>query len=199
MAKEKILRPEAAAVKAMIAEATRIDAGLLAMEKTESMQRRAAQQAAQALYDDRIRKTLEEMDVEHINRSKQGIRISLLRDAKIENIWQLSQKSFQHLNAIPGLGERSVRKILDTVKGIVENTKQTIRIRIRMENPDPVDEALIRALYIRIHAPALREAGKVLYKAHHKPLQQELTLARKSTSGFGWLFKSQSAKQDRLQ
>ena len=146
MAKEKILRPEAAAVKAMIAEATRIDAGLLAMEKTESMQRRAAQQAAQALYDDRIRKTLEEMDVEHINRSKQGIRISLLRDAKSENIWQLSQKSFQHLNAIPGLGERSVRKIQDTVKGIVENTKQTIRIRIRMENPDPVDEALIRAL-----------------------------------------------------
>ena len=70
MAKEKILRPEAAAVKAMIAEATRIDAGLLAMEKTESMQRRAAQQAAQALYDDRIRKTLEEMDVEHIKRPR---------------------------------------------------------------------------------------------------------------------------------
>ena len=195
MAKEKILRPEATAVKAMIAEATRIDAGLLAIEKTESLQRRAAQQAAQALYDDRIRKALEEMDIEHINRSKQGIRVSLLRDAKIENIWQLSQKSFQQLNAIPGFGEQSVRKIQDTVKGIVENTKQTIRIRIRMENPDPVDEALIRALYIRIHAPALREAGKALYKAHHKPLQQELTLARKSTSGFGWLFKSQATKQ----
>ena len=37
MAKEKILRPEATAVKAMIAEATRIDAGLLAIEKTESL------------------------------------------------------------------------------------------------------------------------------------------------------------------
>ena len=90
MAKEKILRPEATAVKALIAEATRIDAGLLAIEKTESLQRRAAQQAAQALYDNRIRKALEEMDIEHINRSKQGIRVSLLRDAKIENIWQLS-------------------------------------------------------------------------------------------------------------
>lgn len=59
MAKEKIWRPDATAVKEMIAEATRIDAGLLAVEKTESVQRRAVQQAAQALYDDRIRKSLE--------------------------------------------------------------------------------------------------------------------------------------------
>ena len=121
MAKEKILRPETAKVKNMIAEATRIDAGLLAIEKTESQQRRAAQQAAQALYDDRIRKALEEMDVAHINRGKQGIRVGLLRDNGIENIWQLSQKSFQQLNAIPGLGDQSVRKIQDTVEGIVNN------------------------------------------------------------------------------
>ena len=93
MAKEKILRPDTAEVKNMIAEATRIDAGLLAIEKTENEQRRVAQRAAQALYDDRIRKTLEEMDIEHINRGKQGIRVSLLRDNGIENIWQLSQNA----------------------------------------------------------------------------------------------------------
>ena len=195
MAKEKILRPETAKVKNMIAEATRIDAGLLAIEKTEREQRRVAQQAAQALYDDRIRKALEEMDVEHINRGKQGIRVGLLRDNGIENIWQLSQKNFQQLNAIPGLGDQSVRKIQDTVEGIVNNTMETIRIRIQIENPDPVDEMLIRALYIRIHAPALQKAAKALYKTHHKPLQQELTLARKATGGFGWFFKSQAAKQ----
>ena len=159
MGTEKILRPETGLVKQLIAEATRIDAGLLAMQSSEKEHRRAAQQAAQALYDDRIRKALEEMDVEHINRGKQGIRVSLLRDSGIENIWQLSQKSFQQLSSIDGMGEQSVRKIQDTVKGIVENTKDTIRIRIRMDNPDPVDELLIRALYIRIHGRALREQG----------------------------------------
>ena len=195
MAKEKILRPESAEIKKMIAEATRIDAGLLAMQNTETNQRRAAQKAAQALYDDRIRKALEEMDIEHINRGKKGIRTGLLRDNGIENIWQLTQKSYQQLNGIEGLGDQSVRKIQDTVEDIVENTKNTIRIRIRMENPDPVDDELIRALYIRIHAKSLREQGKTLHKQNHKPLQQELTLARKSTGGFGWLFKSQAAKQ----
>ena len=195
MAKDKILRPEAAEVKAMVAEAERIDAGLEAMQNSEKDQRRAAQQAAQALYDDRICKALTEMDVEHINRGKQGIRVGLLRDNGIENVWQLSRKSFQQLNSIDGLGEQSVRKIQDTVKGIVKNTKDTIRIRIRMENPDPVDDELIRALYVRIHARSLREQGKALYKQHHKPLQQELMLAKKALSGFGWLFKSQTVKE----
>ena len=195
MGKEKILRPESGAVKEMIAEATRIDAGLLAMQSTEKEHRRAAQQAAQALYDDRIRKALEEMDIEHINRGKQGIRVALLRENGIENIWQLSQKNAQQLGTIDGLGQQTVRKILDTVKGIVENTKDTIRIRIRMENPEPVDDALIRALYIRIHGRTLREQGTALYKAHHKPLQQELTAARKALSGFGWIFKSQETRQ----
>ena len=195
MAKEKILRPDAAAVKEMIAEATRVDSGLQAMQNTETAQRRAAQKAAQALYDDRIRKALTEMDIEHINRGKRGIRVSLLRDEGIENIWQLSQKNFQQLNSIDGLGDQSVRKIQDTVKDIVENTKNTIRIRIQMEEPDAVDEELIRALYIRIHAKPLREQGKELYKQNHKPLQQELVLARKALSGFGWVFKSQAAKQ----
>ena len=195
MAKEKIFRPDAAVVKEMIAEATRIDSGLQAMQNTETAQRRAAQKAAQALYDDRIRKALTEMDIEHINRGKRGIRVSLLRDEGIENIWQLSQKNFQQLNSIDGLGDQSVRKIQDTVKDIVENTKNTIRIRIQMEEPDSVDEELIRALYIRIHAKPLREQGKELYKQNHKPLQQELVLAKKALSGFGWVFKSQTAKQ----
>lgn len=35
MAKEKILRPDAAQVKAMIAETMRIDTGLLAMQNSE--------------------------------------------------------------------------------------------------------------------------------------------------------------------
>ena len=195
MAKEKILRPDSAAVKAMITLATHIDAGLLAMQNSEKEQRRAAQQAAQKLYDDRIQKALEQMDVEHINRGKQGIRVGILRDNGLENVWQVSQCSFQKLCGMEGLGEQSVRKIQDTVKGIVQNTKDTIRIRIHMDRPSPVDEELIRALYIRIHAKDLRQQGKMLYQANHKPLQQELTLARKALNGFGWLFKSQASKQ----
>ena len=195
MAKEKILRPESAEVKAMIAEATRIDAGLQEMQNSEKAHRSAVQQAAKALYEDRMREVLEDMDIEHINRGKQGIRVNLLRDNGIENIWQLSQMNQKQLGSIDGLGEQTVRKIQDTVKGIKNNTKDTIRVRIRMDDPEQVDEDLIRALYIRIHGRALRQRGAALYKANHKPLQQELALAKKAQSGLGWLFKSQATRQ----
>ena len=139
MAKEKILRPESAEVKAMIAEATRIDTGLQEMQNSEKAHRSAAQKAAKALYEDRMREVLEDMDIEHINRGKQGIRVNLLRDNGIENIWQLSQMNQKQLGSIDGLGEQTVRKIQDTVKGIKNNTKDTIRVRIRMDDPEQVD------------------------------------------------------------
>ena len=163
MGKDKVLRPASSEVKAMIVEASRIDSGLRAMQDTDKKHRTALQQAAEALYNDRIRSALEEMDIEHINRGKQGIRVSLLRNNGITNIYSLSQKSFQELSKIDGLGEQSVWKIQDTVKQITENTKETTRIRINAENPKKVDDDLIRALYIRIHAKVARERGKALF------------------------------------
>ena len=195
MGKDKILRPDSGTVKAMMETASRIDAKLRQICDSEDAQRRRAQEAAQRLYDDRIREALETMDVEHINKGKQGIRVGLLRSSGVENVWQASRLSFQQICDIDGLGEQSALKIRDTVKQIMQNTKDTIRIRIRMEDPGQVDDDLIRALYTRIHARPLREDAKQLYQCSHKQLQQELALAKKSLSGLGWLFKSGSAKQ----
>jgi len=195
---ETASRPASADVKAMIAEATRMDAALHTLQNTDTAQRKAAQQAAQALYADRMRSALEQMEVEHINRGKLGLRVGLLRDHGIQTIWQLSQVGFQQLCAIDGLGEQSARKILDTTRQIIDHTKETIRIRIQIENPKEADEALIKALYIRIHAKPLREQAKALYSAHHKTLQKELAVAKKAANGFTWLFRSAAGKQDIL-
>ena len=195
MGKEKILRPDSGTVKAMMETASRIDAKLQQIAASEDPQRRRAQEAAQRLYDDRIREELEAMDVEHINKGKQGIRVGLLRSNGVETVWQTSRLSFQQICDIDGLGEQSALKIRDTVGQIIQNTKDTIRIRIRMENPGQVDDDLIRALHIRIHSRPLREEAKQLYQCNHGQLQQELALAKKSLSGLGWMFKSRTAKQ----
>ena len=94
-----------------------------------------------------------------------------------------------------GLGEQSTIKIRDTIQQIIRNTKDTLRVRIRMENPAPADEELIKALYVRIHARPLLEQAEMLYQTHHKALQKELLQAKKALSGLGWLFKSRGEKQ----
>lgn len=195
MGSEKILRPDAGTVKAMMEEASRIDGKLRAVCASEEPHRRIAQETAQRLYDDRIREALENMDVEQINKGRQGIRVGLLRSNGVTNVWQASRLSFQQICDINGLGEQSALKIRDIVRQIRQNTENTIRIRIRMENPSHVDDNLIRTLYVRIHARPLREQAETLYQANHAEVQRELGFAKKSVSGLGWLFKSKSAKQ----
>jgi len=195
MGKEKITRPDSALVKAMLETAVRIDAKLQEVCASEEAQRRSVQKAAQKLQEDRLREALEQMDVEHINKAKQGIRVGLLRSAGVENVWQASRLSFRQICDVDGLGEQSAMKIRDTIQQIIRNTKDTLRVRIRMENPAPADEALIKALYVRIHARPLLEQAKALYQTHHKALQKELLQAKKALSGLGWLFKSRGEKQ----
>ena len=195
MGKEKIIRPDSGTVKAMLEMAARIDEKLQQVCASEDPQRQAAQEAAKGLYNSRIQETLEQMDVEHINKAKQGIRVGQLRSAGLENVWQVSQLSFREICEIEGIGEQSAQKIQDTVKQIIHNTKDTTRIRIRIEDPDQADDALIRALYRKIHGQSLREQAKKLYQANHDGLQRELALAKKATNGLGWLFRSRDAKQ----
>ena len=195
MGKEKIVRPDAGTVKAMLETASRIDTKLQEVCASEAPQRKAAQTAARNLMDDRVREVLEQMDVEHINNGKQGIRVGLLRDNGIENVWQASQLSYRQICDMDGLGEQSAQKIRDLVKQITQNTKDTLRVRIRIEDPSPADDALIKALYVRLHARPLRERGQRLYQTHHAGLQQEMALAKQGLSGLGWLFKSRSAKE----
>ena len=190
---EKLTRPQAGTVKAMIETATRIDARLKEVADSEKAQRKAAQDAAQKLYGSRVRSALEEMDIEHITRAKQGIRVSLLRDAGIENVWQASQLSFRQICDIDGVGEQTAWKIQDTVKQITQNTKDTLRIRIEPDGGE-VDDALVQTLYILLHCAPLRSQCQELYKKNHTALQQELSLAKQGTSGMGWLFKSKGKK-----
>lgn len=195
MGKEKIIRPESGTVRSMMDAASQIDGKLQQIRSSEDAQRRAAQEAAQRLYDARIRKALEQMDVEHLNKGKQGIRVGLLRSSGVENIWQASQLSYRQICDIDGLGEQSAAKIMEIIKQITRNTKDTIRIRIQMENPGQVDDDLIRALYVAIRSRPLRDQGKALYQNNHKAVQQELVLAKKALGSVGWLFKSRTAKQ----
>ena len=194
MAKEKQTRPDASHVRAMMDTAVRIDGKYREIAESEQVQRGNAQRCAQLLREGRLRRELEEMDIEQINRSKQGIRVGLLRSAGVHTVWQVSLLSFQQICDIDGLGEQSAFKIRDTVKQIRQNTEENLRIRIDVDRPAREDSDLIRALYLLIHTGPLRARADSLYRDNHQGLQQDLVLARESLSGFGWLFKSRAKK-----
>jgi len=198
MAREKMTRPDAQQVKMLIDDALRMAAGLKLVAEVQAQQKAAAQQAAQNLYDDRLRRALEEMDVEHINRAKQGIRVALLRDAGVENMYQLSRLSYRQICDIDGLGEQSAEKICDTVKQVVANTKDTLRVRIDMDRPTQADEALIASLYRMIHGRPLWEQSAALYQQNESHIRKETAAAQQSGGALGWMFKSRAKKEEIL-
>ena len=140
MAKETLTRPDKDLVQEQIKKAKQIDTGLQYIVSAHESVQYGATEAAQALYNHRLRRTLEEMDIEQLNKSKQGLRLSLLRDAGVNNIWQVTKLSYSRLCAIDGVGEQSARKILDTARQITENTKASLRIRIEAQNPHETDK-----------------------------------------------------------
>lgn len=195
MEKKKLIRPDTKLCRSMMDTATRIDTRLKQVAGSESGHLQTARKAATALYNRRVRETLEGMEIEHLNKGKQGIRVGLLRDAGITNIYQAAQMTYRQICDIDGLGVQSADKIRDTVRSIVENTKETIRVRIRVDDPAPEDDGLIKALYTLIHMRPLRGACGALYKANHAALQKELPLVEKGLNGFAWVFRSKATKQ----
>lgn len=198
MASEKLQRPDPSYVSNLIQFAQSTDARFLSYAGSESAHWQAAMQAANALFEHRVQLALAEMDVEQVNKGKQGIRVSLLHDAGIHNIYQASQLSFRQICDIDGLGEQSAWKIVETVKQIVQNTRDTIRIRIKVDAPHKTDDDLIRSLYVLIHGKSLREQCQRICQIHHAPLQQEIRTAREISGSIGWFFKSQAKKQQIL-
>ena len=132
MAKEKQIRPDSEKVKAMIARVEFLDMRLGAIAGSEESLHTAVRGGASALFEDRVQKALTAMEVEHLNKARQGIRVGLLRDAGIETVWQASRLSFRELCNIDGLGDQTAQKIQEIIRQIEENTRQTLRVRIKM-------------------------------------------------------------------
>ncbi len=182
-------------IKRLIKRAKDTDACYKKIIDAESSQVVDVRKAAQGLYDDRLKSTLEAMDTEHLAKGKQGIRVSLFTDAGVKNIWQLSQMSYSQIEAIKGVGGQTAQKVTETVKQIVENTKENLRVRINADTPNKADTDIVRALYIMIKCKPLREKAKEVYEANHKAVLLETETAKKAGSGIGWLFASRSKKE----
>jgi len=198
MSVKKLVRPNADASRKMIVTASGILSRLQQIDAAGQEHKATVQRTADLLFAQRVRHTLEAMDVEHINRARKGLRISLLREAGINNVYQASQLSFKQVCDIDGLGEQSAARIRDTIEQIKKNTEDTIRVRLNIESPDQADNVLVRALYVYIHSKKPAKECAELYHQHCAAVQHEMHIVQQGLNGLGWLFKSRKKKEEIL-
>lgn len=196
---EKVTRPESAAVKQTTAAALQADGQLKAILDARASQQAAVRAAAQGVFDARLRDALQEMDIQQLNKGRQGLRLPLLREAGVENVWQASQMSFRQICDINGLGEQSAEKIQETIRQITENTKESLRVRIRADAPAKEDDSLIQALFIAVNCGPLQDRCQQIYTRHHNGVQAETKQAKLARNGLAWLLSSQDKKCQAVQ
>lgn len=191
-------KPDYKQVKDLIKQAQAVDNRLKMSLNSQREEIANVRQTADIFYNDKLKSTLESIDVEILAHGKQGIRVQSLKDAGINNIYQLSQMTTPKLQTVNGIGYQSAGKIYSLTQQIADNTKKKLSVRINVDSPTSADDGLIKALYTLICHENIRPQLKGLYDANHNQLQKEIRNATPASSRLKWVFTSKGNKENAL-
>lgn len=191
-------KPDKKQIKNLIKRAQSINEGYKTALEAQKAEIAELRRATDLFYNAKLKAELESMDVDMLSQGKQGIRVSYLKDAGINNIYQLSQLSRVRIEALEGIGAQGAAKIDELAQGIVENTRKKMSVRIDVDSPSKADDTLIRALYQLIVHDEMRAVMEPLYNQNHKDVTKEIARATKASGGVSWFFASKKERQEAL-
>jgi len=142
---------------------------------------------------------LKNMSVDEINYNKAGIRVSALKNAGIDNLWQLFNMRRSDITAINGIGESSVDKIMNNLQNLFANAKQNAKVRLSAQNRTKASDSAIMNLFYLTKAGDITDVAKNLYDANVSSLNEKLKSAKKMSNPLTWLFSSEKAKKKMMQ
>ena len=195
MADLTLRRPERPGAKSAVKAVVKVDEALGAIIRAEAAQRESVRSAADQLRAACVRKTLEELEIEQLNRDKSGIRLNALVDAGVTTVAQAVDMSLQELIDLKGVGEQSAYKIKAAVNRIVQGIEQTTPVRISADNPGAWDKELVNALFTPVNGAQLRSSVLKIFEASHSRIIQQAESVKIAFSSLRWSFASKENKR----
>ncbi len=137
--------------------------------------------AIEQYYAAELRKRLETVNIEELNRFKDGIKIKTLVNAGYDTINKLRSVSSQRLSQIHGLGEDSIKKIQKMLKVLEDEASQDIVLRFDPDKRDEMHSSLLSYMYIMRHTDMIpvkadgirRQVSEASYKSQLTSLKEE--------------------------
>lgn len=194
----KYTRPDKASLKAAIFAAEQADKQYqYVVDVTQDCQRQVLQ-AYRAEKKEAVYELLKEISVEDLNRQKQGIRVSLLKSAHLENIYQVLCAGRQRLVNINGIGEAGADKIMKLARLYYQEAEKKARVRLDDPQGNPRQAAILQGLYILTELRGEAQRAVIVQEKYHESLQGKLQNARQLQGAMGWVFKNSQQKQQAL-
>lgn len=150
-------------------------------------------QAAEAMKSVELTKALLELPVEDLNKSKKGLRTSLLRENGYTSIAHVCNASVSNLSAIYGISESSARDMKRIAAEYARQVQDGVRIRLSSDNRTRETTLLIRSVAMYRQATVLARAisdNAVGVLSGIEYAQSDLS----SAIGVRWLLSSKAKK-----
>ena len=134
-----------------------------------------------------LRARLCKIDIEELSRDKLNVRLSALREAGVDNLWQLYDMPVSELTAIEGFGEQSAERVKKVVNELAAETEKTIRIRINVSDTSIETGALIQSLHLWANAQPLCDKSGKLLSRHESRIRAAMNDVRTMQNSLTWL------------
>ena len=99
-------------------------------------QERRVESELQKIYGMKALTALENISVEELKNSKAGIRVSLLKDAGYENLYQLARLKDWELTAIDGIGEKQAEAIRNIITEFINSMAKHVHVKLTLEKDE---------------------------------------------------------------
>lgn len=191
-------RPNMAGLKAAVSAVVQADKQYQYVVDMARDCRRQILQAYRAEKKEAAYELLKEIDVEDLNRRKQSIRVSLLKGARMENIYQVLCAGSQRLEGINGIGEAGADKIMKIARLYYQEAEKKARVKLDNVGKNPRQTTIVQNLYLLMELQTEIRQAVSAQEAHHDSLEEKVQCARQMQGMLGWIFKSGQQKEKAL-
>ena len=192
---EKVIRPDFSSVKTEYKALGIYLSELQKIAMSEGSAKAAARQKINPAIEAAKDEALKDVSVDELNTVGHNIRVSALKKAGVNTLYDLSKLTQAKLDAIAGIGSESARTIRQIAAVMIREIQKTANLRLTVDNPSSESKALIGALYVYIGVKSLAEQAKNLSGQYRKEVNEALNSAKPSKNGLRWLFASRTAKE----
>ena len=175
-------------VRQAIQTAEEIIRGLYRIISEEKTLDRGVERAMDGVRREQMKEVLEALPVDQLNRGKNGIRVSALTDRGIQNLWQVHQMTLPQLVRINGIGEAGAQKIKEISDEFAASARESVRIRLRVDDRSKANTELIHALYRHRNAIPVRKLAQGVVDAYSERIERAAEEAAPLQGGLSRLF-----------
>lgn len=146
-----------------------------------------------------VLKLLRETPVEELNRDKNGVRVSLLKDNNINTVADLVNVSPQQLSGIHGISYDSAVLIRSLADSIISGAVENVKIRINADNKTPDATKLLSSIYRYRNCDGIVGTCRKIYDGNIDTVKQCYELLKPARSALSWTFSSSEKKRNALE